>query len=265
MAVRPKKHLGQHFLIDLNVVRKIADALQAPTDASVVEIGPGEGALTGLLLDRYTNMSAVEIDDEAVVYLKSKFPGLDVLHEDVLNLNWPDVREQKGEGPLFVIGNLPYYITSPILFSLLDARQSIGRAILMMQREVAKRIVAEPGSKTYGILSVQTQLLATPKILFHVSRHVFRPKPDVESSVLALDFEHGRNLTFNVKDMRRVVRTAFNQRRKMLRNSLAGVAADVGSSIPPHFAMKRPEALSPEEFVDLTNALIGKSDKKLSS
>ena len=261
MSVRSKKHLGQHFLVDQNVIGKIVDAVAAPPEARVVEIGPGMGALTGLLFERHPDFTVVEVDEEAVGYLRKHFPDLDIRHQDVLAVDWVAIHGNAptvGDAPagrLYVVGNLPYYITSPILFGLLDARQHIRRAVLMMQKEVAQRVVAEPGSKAYGILSVQTQLLSRPQMLFSVSRHVFRPKPDVESAVISLDFDGHGELGFDVSQMRRVVRTAFGQRRKMLRKSLAGLCTELGVSIPGEYATLRPEALAPEEFVKLTNTL----------
>lgn len=257
MSVRPKKSLGQHFLVDQNVIGKIVNAVAAPTGAKVVEIGPGMGALTGLLLARNPDMSAIEVDNEAVSHLREAFPDLDIRHEDVLNTDWSSY----GKSPtdrIYVVGNLPYYITSPILFCLLDARQHIRRAVLMMQKEVAERIVAAPNCKAYGILSVQTQLLAKPTMLFPVSRHVFRPKPEIESAVISLDFDATGDLGFGIAPMKRVVRTAFGQRRKMLRKSLAGLSAELGATIPEEFATRRPEALTPADFVSLTNRLFGR-------
>lgn len=274
MPVRPKKHLGQHFLIDPNVIGKIVEAVGAPTGAAVVEIGPGEGALTGALLARYPDLTAVEVDAEAVAHLHAAHPALDLRHQDVLDVDWAALAAERG-GPLWVVGNLPYYLTSPILFGLLDslprfsgARAQgpvpgpIRRAVVMMQREVAERIVAEPGTKAYGILSVQTQLFARPRLLFTVSRHVFRPKPEVESAVLGLDFPQeavgsGGALGVDSAALRRVVRTAFGQRRKMLRGSLAALAGEVGRPLPEAVAERRPETLSPAEFVALTHALYG--------
>jgi 16S rRNA (adenine1518-N6/adenine1519-N6)-dimethyltransferase len=172
----------------------------------------------------------------------------------VLDLDWAALAEEAG-GPLWVVGNLPYYITSPILFSLVDARAHVRRAVVMMQREVADRIVAAPGSKAYGILSVQLQLFARPALLFRVSRHVFRPKPDVESAVLMLDFGVPEPEGVDSDALRRVVRTSFGQRRKMLRNSLATL--DAPHPLPEAFATRRPEALAPDAFVALTRALYG--------
>ncbi len=254
MSVLPKKHLGQHFLTDPNIARKIADAVEAPAGAAVVEIGPGTGALTDELLARYPALTAVEVDARAVAHLKEKHPALDVRHQDVLGVNWGALAHEKG-GPLWVVGNLPYYITSPILFALLDGRAAVQRAVVMMQLEVAERLVAVPGTKAYGILSVQTQLAARPRLLFRVSRNVFFPKPAVESAVVALEFGGVAAPGVDSDALRRVIRTAFGQRRKMLRNSLGPLAAERGRALPDGFAERRPESLVPADFVALTRAL----------
>ena len=253
MSVRPKKSLGQHFLRDPNTIRKIAAAVGAPEGAPVVEIGPGTGALTEELLRHYPDLTAVEVDERAVAHLREALPGLDVRHQDVLDADWAALAEEKG-GKLWIVGNLPYYITSPILFSLLDARAHLRRAVVMMQKEVAERLVAVPRTKAYGILSVQTQLLARPSLLFDVSRHVFHPKPDVTSAVVALDFGADA-LDIDVERLRRTVRTAFNQRRKTLRNSLRPITAETGRAVPDDLAGLRPEALEPAEFVALARAI----------
>jgi 16S rRNA (adenine1518-N6/adenine1519-N6)-dimethyltransferase len=255
MPVRPKKSLGQHFLRDPNTIRKIAAAVEAPADAPVVEIGPGTGALTEELLRHYADLTAVEVDERAVEHLRDAFPGLDVRHRDVLDVDWAGLAAEKGV-PLWVVGNLPYYITSPILFSLLDARQHLRRAVVMMQKEVAERLVAVPRTKAYGILSVQLQLLARPTLLFDVSRHVFHPKPDVTSAVVALDFD-AAPLGVPVEHLRRTVRTAFNQRRKTLRNSLKPITSQTGRAVPEDLAGRRPEALEPCAFVELARAIFG--------
>jgi len=212
------------------MIRKIAAAVEAPADAPVVEIGPGTGALTEELVQHYSDLTAIEVDERAVEHLRKTLPGLDVWHRDVLEVDWAALAEEKG-APLWIIGNLPYYITSPILFSLLDARQHLRRAVVMMQKEVAERLVAVPRTKAYGILSVQLQLLARPTLLFDVSRHVFHPKPDVTSAVVALDFD-AAPLGVSVEQLRQTVRTAFNQRRKTLRNSLKPITSQTGHDEP---------------------------------
>ncbi|MDQ7039906.1 MAG: 16S rRNA (adenine(1518)-N(6)/adenine(1519)-N(6))-dimethyltransferase RsmA [Rhodothermus sp.] len=249
---RPRKRLGQHFLVDPNIARKIAAALQAAPEDPVVEIGPGTGALTGLLLEHYPRLTAIEIDPRAIAELKARWPSLDVRRADVLTVNWPALAAEKN-GRLHVVGNLPYYITSPILFALLDAREVLAEAVLMMQREVAERLVALPGSKTYGILSVVAQLWATPTLLFPVSRHVFRPRPRVESAVVRLTFEQPLP-DVDPALLRQVIRTAFNQRRKTLRNSLRRLLPP-GINLPVLWAQARAEMLAPADYVALTRWL----------
>lgn len=263
MSVRPKKRLGQHFLTDPNTVRRIVDAVGAPPGAPVVEIGPGEGALTGTLLERYPGLVALEVDPEAVGHLRHRFPGLDVREGDVLDADWrslaagEEAPTHAASGPspdptsLYVVGNLPYYITSPILFSLLDAREHLARAVVMVQREVADRLAAGPGSKAYGIPSVLFQLYADVRLLFPVSRHCFRPKPAVESAVVAIDFGGAGPPDVAFGPLQRTVRAAFGQRRKMLRNSLGPLAAAAGREVPEWAAALRPEAVSPADFVRL--------------
>jgi 16S rRNA (adenine1518-N6/adenine1519-N6)-dimethyltransferase len=260
VAVRPKKRLGQHFLTDDGVIRQIVGAVQAPPRAGVVEIGPGEGALTGFLLGRYPEMVALEVDPEAISHLRARHPDLDVRHGDVLEVDWPSLAREatsrteadpRADGRLYVVGNLPYYITSPILFALLDARAHIGRAVVMVQLEVADRLVAPPGSKTYGTLSVYFALFARTEKLFDVSRQCFRPMPAVESAVVALDFADVEPPEVPWKALQRTVRAAFGQRRKMLRNSLGPLAREAGVEVPGWAATLRPEAVSPSDFVRL--------------
>jgi 16S rRNA (adenine1518-N6/adenine1519-N6)-dimethyltransferase len=254
--ITPKKRLGQNFLSDPNTARKIVAALRVPEGAAVVEIGPGTGALTGALLARYPDLVAVEVDELAVAYLRQKHPALDVRHADVLDVDWGVLAVEKG-GPLYVVGNLPYYITSQILFALLDARAAVREAVVMMQLEVAERLVALPRTKAYGILSVQVQLFTRPELLFRVSPNVFFPKPDVTSAVVRLVFREGDEITAGVDPslLREVVRTAFNQRRKTLRNSLGALTRDRGVALPEAWASRRAEELEPAAFVALTRYL----------
>ena len=240
----PIKSLGQNFLQDQNIIRKIVDALDAPENALVLEIGPGGGALTEHLLKRYPRLIALDKDQRAVDWLKKRYPHADIRLGDILDFDWSLLDDEA----VYVIGNLPYYITSEILFGLLAQGKQVRRAVMMVQLEVAQRIVAAPRSKAYGILSVLTQLSATPKILFKVSRHVFIPKPEVESAVIAIE-----NIQETIDErLRKVVRTAFNQRRKTLRNSLKSLG-----QVPNRWAEKRAEELEPTEFVELTHALFG--------
>ncbi len=247
---KTKKSLGQHFLKDGNMISKIVDAIPASPDDTVIEIGPGAGALTNLLSERFKNLSVIEIDGRMVEFLEETFPGLEIIQKDVLKFNWSDVNTEGG--PLHIIGNLPYYITSQILFSLLEKREHLTSALLMMQKEVAERIVAEPRSKEYGILSVQTRLMSTPEILFDVPPQVFSPPPKVNSSVLKLTFNKPP-LSCLDKNLKTVVRMAFNQRRKKLSNALKRLDAELPSG---EFDFNlRAEALSPEMYEKLTARL----------
>lgn len=255
-SIRPKKSLGQNFLSDPNTARKIVASLGAPPDAAVVEIGPGTGALTGELLSRYDNLTAIEVDARSVELLHNEYPRLDVRHADVLDVDWVALSAEKG-GRLHVIGNLPYYITSQILFSLFDARHYLHAAVVMMQLEVAERLVAVPRTKAYGILSVLTQLYAEPSLLFRVSPHVFYPQPDVTSAVVRLVFGKDDEDFGGVDPgmLKQVVKAAFNQRRKTLRNSLNFWTKDRNIALPDDLANRRAEELTPGTFVELARYL----------
>ena len=256
MSISPKKSLGHHFLKDANIRDKIIGLLQAGPDDHVVEIGPGTGALTGQLAARYSRLEAVEIDGRVVAHLNEEMPGLKVHHDDVLKYDWATHAVATGK-KLHIIGNLPYYVTSQVIFSLLDAHQYISEAVLMMQREVAERLVAVPRTKAYGILSVAVQQLAIPQLAFRVSRNVFFPKPDVESAVVRLAFKSDTP-DIDLSDavwLRKVVRTAFNQRRKTLRNSLSRLSSECSHEVPEEWRIKRAEELSPAEFVALARYL----------
>ncbi len=255
MSIHPKKSLGQHFLRDPNTIRKIVDALGAPPEAPVIEVGPGTGAMTEMLVARYPHLLAIEVDQRAVEHLRNTIPQLDVVHQDVLEIDWEELRIRFGE-PLWVIGNLPYNITSPILFDLLDARHHLRKAVVMMQKEVAQRLVAAPSTKAYGIMSVQTQLWSSPRLLFTVGRNVFFPRPEVESAVVELDFTSSAP-EIDPELLRGVVRGAFNQRRKTLRNSLSKLAAQRNAVVPEQYASLRAEELTPEDFVQLALSMAG--------
>lgn len=258
---RPKQSLGQNFLRDENMVARIVDAFNDGVDAlcpgaHVVEVGAGTGALTGRLLKTYPELLAVELDQRAVAYLEKQHPALAIEHADVLDLKWDKVSKERG-GSLAVIGNLPYNIVSQIMFSLLEAPAgAIGIAVVMMQKEVAERIAAKTRTKSYGILSVVAQLYAKPKILFTVPNTVFYPKPSVSSAMVQFEFSpdpcldvHNTTLT---SSLRKVVRAGFNQRRKVLRNSLRVICDECDVELPEKWAGKRAEELPPPEFVELT-------------
>ncbi len=240
--------------MDPNTAGRIAGSLCAPVGASVVEIGAGTGALTGLLLERHSDLVALEVDARAVRHLEALYPLLDVRRCDVLELDWTCLADECG-GLLHLVGNLPYNITSPILFGLLSHRRSLAQAVFMMQREVAERLVAQPGSKTYGIPSVLVQLFAEPRLLFRVPSSVFRPKPAVESAVVKMSFGAATEPVVEYAWLRAVVRAAFGQRRKMLRNSLRGLTEYVGAELPEQWSSLRAEDVSPAGFVELAQYL----------
>lgn len=248
MSIRPKKSLGQHFLTDENIIEKIADAIPAQSGHRVIEIGSGTGALTGALVERFEDLIAVELDQRAIEVLEKKFNDLEIYHENVLEVDWEEL--SIGKEKTHVVGNLPYYITSQILFSLLENREFLSTALLMMQKEVAERIVSDIRTKDYGILSVQTQLMCTPEILFPVSRHCFKPQPNVDSAVIKLTFDKGP-LECSDKNLKTVVRTAFNQRRKKLSNALKPIIPK--DQLPDGFDFdKRAEAWEPSVYEKLT-------------
>ena len=223
---RIKKRLGQHFLTDKNVLSNIVTAFPATSNDWVLEIGPGTGALTQYLWPRYPRLELVEVDAEAVAVLNERFEGLLIHQQDILKLNLQElipqqlVADQEAAKPKnYVIGNLPYYITSPMLFGLLAHRSRLAGALLMMQKEVAQRLVALPRTKDYGILSVQTQLMSSLEYLFDVKPGSFSPPPKVTSAMVYVHFDKPA-LACSDKMLKTVVRTAFNQRRKKLSNAL---------------------------------------------
>lgn len=248
MRIRPKKSLGQHFLTDENIVNKIAEAIPAAEGDRVIEIGPGTGALTKALVERYKDLVVVELDQRAIEVLEQKFEDLRIHHGNILDVDWQSL--SIGKEKTHVVGNLPYYITSQILFTLLENRAMFSDALLMMQKEVAERLVANIRTKDYGILSVQTQLMCTPEILFPVSRQCFSPQPKVESAIVKLEFNKGP-LRCSDKNLKIVVRTAFNQRRKKLSNALKPIVSK--DQLPEGFDFdKRAEAWEPSEYEKLT-------------
>lgn len=259
--LKPIKRLGQNFLQDPNTIRRIVDALDAGPDDSVIEIGPGAGALTGLLAQRFPRFAAIEIDDRAADLLESELSDVRIIRQDILETDWNALAVEMGAERLHVIGNLPYYITSQILFSVLDAAPLVTEAVIMMQYEVAERLVAQPRTKSYGILSVVVQLASEVEILFPVSRNVFFPKPDVRSAMVKLRFpEKPAMAPTDPAFLRNLIRTAFNQRRKTLRNSLSRILTDDMQRLPDELSGKRAEELEPSEFVELADYLLAHPD-----
>ncbi|HSI68885.1 MAG TPA: 16S rRNA (adenine(1518)-N(6)/adenine(1519)-N(6))-dimethyltransferase RsmA [Gillisia sp.] len=248
--VRAKKHLGQHFLTDETVAEKIADSLTRSGYNNVLEIGPGMGVLTKYLLKKDLDLHVIEIDRDSVVYLNENYPALEgkVHEEDFLRY---DMRKIFPEGPYAIIGNFPYNISTQIVFKTLENRKDIPEFAGMFQKEVAQRIAAPHGNKTYGILSVLTQAFYEVTYLFTVPPAVFNPPPKVESGVIRLSRKENFTLPCNEKLFFRVVKTAFQQRRKTLRNSLKIFQLPDNLREDAIFS-QRPEQLSTEQFIELT-------------
>lgn len=256
---RPKKFLGQNFLTDENIAKKIVESIKAGNDDIVIEIGPGQGILTKYLFRITKDFTAVELDKSICIKLKDKFKDdLNIIHQDFLKFDLFKFSEsQKEVRKIKIIGNIPYNITSEILFKLFEGGNRIDTAVLMMQKEVAQRLQAKPNTKEYGILAVQTQVNANPKILFNVSPSSFFPKPNVESSVVKLDFDSKK---YQIKDrelFRNFIRSSFSQRRKTLNNSLKLFFEKVNlSDMKPEFDYsRRAENVSIEEYVKLSNEI----------
>lgn len=253
--VKPKKKLGQHFLTDLNVAAQIADTVDACPEIPVLEVGPGMGVLTQFLLEKPRELRVVEIDRESVAYLHEHFPQLDgkVVAGDFLRMDLHTLFDGK---PFVLTGNYPYDISTQIFFKMLDNKDLIPCCTGMIQREVALRIASEPGNKAYGILSVLIQAFYNVEYLFTVDEHVFNPPPKVKSAVIRMTRNEVDDLGCDEKLFRRVVKTVFNQRRKMLRVSLRQIIpgnTDSEAFYSQEIMTRRPEQLSVEEFVQLTN------------
>ena len=267
MKVRPKKFLGQHFLTDLGIAQRIADTVDACPDLPVLEVGPGMGVMTQFLIPKPRELKVVEIDFESVRYLRDHFPDLEdnIIEDDFLSMHL----ERTFQGSPFVLtGNYPYNISSQIFFKMLEYRHLIPVCTGMIQKEVAERLAAAPGSKVYGILSVLIQLWYDVEYLFTVEPGVFNPPPKVKSAVVRLTRNGRTDCGCDERLLRRVVKTSFNQRRKMMRGSLKPLFAALnaeraGGSQPEGVAdflarpemTKRPEQLSVEEFIELTNSI----------
>ena len=258
--VRPKKNLGQHFLTDLNVAKAIADTVDACPEIPVLEVGPGMGVLTQYLTQKERPVKVVEIDRESVEYLNEAYPMLrdNILGEDFLRMDLSKIFE----GRQFVLtGNYPYDISSQIFFKMLDNRDLIPCCTGMIQREVALRMATQPGNKQYGILSVLIQAWYDVEYLFTVDEHVFNPPPKVKSAVIRMTRNSVEKLGCDEALFKRVVKTVFNQRRKMLRVSLRQIFGGLDSKdsfFANEIMTKRPEQLTIEQFVDLTNLVDSK-------
>ena len=262
MSVRAKKHLGQHFLTDENIAKKIADSLTEEGYDEVLEIGPGMGVLTKYLLTKKPKLTVMELDRESVAYLKETFPlehiqlnttseKFNIIEGDFLK---KEIQEVFNKKQVAIIGNFPYNISSQIVFKAIENRDYVPEFSGMFQKEVAKRIAEKKGSKVYGILSVLTQAFFDVEYLFTVPPTVFNPPPKVDSGVIRLIRKENYTLPVDEKLFFRVVKTSFNQRRKMLRSSLKSFNLSDTLKEDPIFAM-RPEQLSVQEFIALTDKI----------
>ncbi|SMC66393.1 16S rRNA (adenine1518-N6/adenine1519-N6)-dimethyltransferase [Moheibacter sediminis] len=252
MSVKAKKHLGQHFLLDESVAKDIVDALTWKGYNQVLEIGPGMGVLTKYLIHEKKNISVVEIDSESVEYLQANYLNLKIYGEDFLRMN---LKEKFNNEQITVLGNFPYNISTQIVFKIIEDRTQVPEMVGMFQKEVAERICAKHGSKVYGITSVLAQAYYETEYLFTVDEHVFSPPPKVKSGVMRMkriktELEVDERLFFNI------VKTAFNQRRKTLRNALKSLNISQ-HSIDENLLNLRPEQLSVQQFIELTGKISG--------
>ena len=252
MNVKPKKYLGQHFLIDEQISERISEAISKSKKINLLEIGPGTGALTKFLLHENIDLISYELDTESITYLKNAYPTLIVHNEDVLKTDWTKIFK----GNYSVTGNFPYNISSQILFKIYENRTIIDEMVGMFQKEVAERVCSGPGTKKYGILSVLIQAFYNVEYLFTVNEEVFNPPPKVKSGVIKITRNKIIELDCNEKLFFRVVKAIFNQRRKMARNSLKSLLGD--EKIDHVLLTKRPEELSIENFVEITKMIESK-------
>lgn len=250
--VKPKKFLGQHFLKDLKIAQDIADTVDVFPELPVLEVGPGMGVLTQFLVKKKRRLKVVEVDFDSVAYLRREYPELEdhIIEDDFLKMHL----ERLFDGEPFVLtGNYPYNISSQIFFKMLDYKNLIPCCTGMIQKEVAERIAAGPGSKTYGILSILIQAWYNVEYLFTVSPSVFNPPPKVNSAVIRMTRNSTQELGCDEKLFKQIVKTTFNQRRKTLRNSIKPILGKDAPLTQDELFNKRPEQLSVQQFIDLTN------------
>ena len=250
--VKPKKKIGQHFLSDDNIAKKIIDLVNFKNYRHIIEVGPGMGALTDHLVYSAKKLTLIEIDNECIEYLEKKYLNKNV---EIISANFLkyDLKNFK-DNEILIIGNFPYNISSQIIFKVIENRDIVSSLTGMFQKEVASRICSDSGSKTYGILSVLTQLFFDVKIHFDVSPNVFNPKPKVNSSVLSLQRKKSINIDCDEKLLFKIVKLSFQQRRKKIKNSLKKL--DIPEIILEDSIFEyRPEQLSSSEFVKLTQII----------
>lgn len=251
-AVTAKKRLGQHFLTDLSVAQKTADTVDVCPDIPILEVGPGMGVLTRLLIEKGRQLKVVELDEESVDYLRKNLPQLqeeNIIPDDFLKMHLE--RTFQG-GSFMLIGNYPYNISSQIFFHMLDNREYIPCCSGMIQKEVGERLAAKPGTKAYGILSILIQLWYDVEYLFTVPETVFSPPPKVKSAVVLMRRNNRTELECNEDLFKKLVKSTFNQRRKKLRNSIQQIVGKESPLLKDAIMDKRPEQLSIEEFIALT-------------
>lgn len=263
-GIRPLKKFGQNYLKDQNILNKIVDEISPKPDDNILEIGPGTGSLTGKLVDKGITFTAVEIDRRVIDELKSRFPSVSVIEHDFLQLKMMNLLRYDGD-KLRIIGNIPYNLTSSILFKMIENNSIINDSVLMVQLEVAKRMTAKRGIKDYGILAVLLSYFADVKLAFKVSPNVFFPKPKVESAVIHIRFnEIEKSKTFQ-NTFISVVKAAFGNRRKMLKNSLSNsIFAEINFSDSGIDLSKRAEQLGIDDFLSLTKFVLTQKDRSVS-
>ncbi len=252
--MKAKKSYGQHFLTNESIAERIADSLSVDGSfQNILEVGPGKGMLTKYLLEKPFNFLAVEADKEMVGYLEKHYPSLrdQIVYHNFLRLNLDDLFDGQ---PFAIIGNFPYNISSQIVFKMLDAKARVPELVGMFQKEMALRIVAEPGGKEYGVISVLTQAYYEGEYLFSVKNSNFSPPPKVQSGVIRLKRKRVSLEDCDEQLFKKVVKIAFSQRRKMLRNTLKSIIPDNALLKEPFFA-KRPEKISVADFIDITRRI----------
>ncbi len=257
--IRPKKHLGQHFLTDSAIAERITNLLQNKPGTSIIEIGPGKGILTDFLIDREDlDLHLVEIDREAVAYLHKKYKNVKerLIEGDFLKMDLNPFGDK-----IAIIGNFPYNISSQIFFKALESKDKVDEVVCMIQREVAQRIASDPGNKQYGILSVLLQTWYNIELEFTVKPGSFFPAPKVYSSVITLKRNQRKTLPCNEKFYRSVIKMAFNQRRKVLNNSIKSILVNLEAGSDDLKLRRRPEELSVEDFIELCTKLEKIQDK----
>lgn len=252
-AVTAKKRLGQHFLTDLSIARDIADTVDTCPGLPVLEVGPGMGVLTQFLLEKERPLKVVEIDEESVSYLCKNLPALqeeNIIPDDFLKMH---LDRLFNGGQFMLIGNYPYNISSQIFFKMLDYKEYIPYCSGMIQKEVGERLAAKPGNKSYGILSILIQVWYDVEYLFTVNENVFSPPPKVKSAVVLMKRNGRTCMGCNEELFKKIVKGTFNQRRKKLRNSIQQIVGKESPIMNDAVLEKRPEQLSIEEFIELTN------------